>query len=270
MEFAARILESVPIDPSAAFRLLHADNVREGYVELGPENRLRTTAPIMRDESSPDGVIMEISAITGNDRGQLDVDLRVADKPVGVETSWYTLRPKTHGAGVTIVPLSAERSIGGKIEEAAAPLRNYFQFAPQIGFYRLIYKADVAGKGAITEIVVGASDRLELEGRTQTVLADFDAYKVADPAVCAVIPRQVGLNTFLAVTVNGQETRLPIRPTVRAAIQAGGGPQRAEDVLPRLSILKPYSGKLAPVEFDRRTSEILEMILLGGEVITWK
>jgi hypothetical protein len=35
-------------------------------------------------------------------------------------------------------------------------------------------------------------------------------------------------------------------------------------------VLKPYGGKLAEVEFDRASSAILDMTLLGGESISWK
>ena len=269
MEFAMRVLESVPLDPSAAYRLLHADKMGQGYVELGAENRLQTTAPIMKSGNWLDAGVMEIASVTGSDRS-ISVDMRTSDELLGVETAWYTLRPKAEGAGTTIVPLSAEQSVNGKTEPAAGPLRNYFQFAPEIGFYRLIYKADVGGKGVLTEIVVGAPDRMELDRRTQRVLNDFDICKVSDPSLCVVIPRHVALNPYLAVTVNGEETRLGVRATVRGAIFRGGGPQNAEEVLPRLSVRKPFGGKLVPVEFDRGSGAILDMPLLGGESISWK
>jgi hypothetical protein len=180
------------------------------------------------------------------------------------------LQPKANGAGSRIVPVAVERNIAGKTEAAAAPLKDYFAFAPQIGFYRLIYKSDMGGKGAITEIVVGAPDRVELEKRTRTMLDDVNACTTSDPAVCMAIPRHVALNPYLAVTVNGQEVRLDGRATVRSAIRGGGGPQRAEETLPKLTVSKPFNGKLVPIEFDRSDSAILELTLLGGESIAWK
>jgi hypothetical protein len=269
LEFANRILESVPLDPSAAYRLLHGDNVVRGYIELGPENRLQTQAPIIKSGEPPETNAIEIASVTGTDRA-LNVDIRESDEAIGVETSWYTLRPKANGAGTTIVPLSTERRVDDKREAAAGPSRNYFQFAPEIGFYRLIYKADISGKGAITEIVVGAPNRLELDRRTRQVLDDFDTCKISDPSLCAVIPRHVGLNAVLAVTVNGEEVRVGIRGTVRGAIAHGGGPQRIEEVLPHLTVRKPYASKLVEVEFDRSSGAILDMTLLGGESIAWK
>jgi hypothetical protein len=269
MGFAARIFESVPLDPSAAYRLLHADQVAKGFVELGPENRLQTQAPILKSGKTPDSQLIQIASVTGTDRA-LNVDIRESDETIGVETSWFALRPKPVGAGTTIVALSTERRIDDKIEPSSGPNRNYFQFAPEIGFYRLIYKADLAEKGALTEIIVGAPDRMELDRRTRRVLDDFDTCKVSDPSLCAVIPRHVGLNAALAVTVNGKEVRVGIRGMVRSAIRQAGGPQHAEEVLPSLTVRKPYGGKLVDVEFDRSSSAILDVTLLGGESISWK
>jgi hypothetical protein len=101
------------------------------------------------------------------------------------------------------------------------------------------------------------------------VLDDFNTCKVSDPEMCAVIPRRVALNAVLAITVNGKETRIGIRGTVRSAILQGGGLRRAQDVVSTLSVRKPYEGKLVDVRFDRASSAILDMTLLGGEVIDW-
>jgi hypothetical protein len=160
MQLAERILESLPLDPSAAYRLMHGDNVVAGFVELGPENRLQTTAPIMKSGDSPEANKIEVTSVTGSDR-VLNIDIRESDEPIGVETSWYALRRKVAGPGTTIVPLSAERRIESQTTSVSGPLANYFPFAPDIGFYRLIYKAEMEGKGSITEIVVGAPNFLE-------------------------------------------------------------------------------------------------------------
>ena len=266
---AARILESVPLDPSAAYRLLHADSIQRGFVELGPENRLQTQAPILKSGKPPEANVIDIASVTGHGYA-LDVDVRESEEVIGVETAWYTLQPKPTGAGTTIVPISAERRIDDKNNPVAAPAGDYFRFAPAIGFYRLIYKADIDAKGAVTEIVVGAPDRLELERRTNLVLNDFNTCKLSDPNLCAVIPRHVALNPVLAVMVNGREVRVGIRGTVRSAIMQGGGPRHAEEVLPTLTVRKPYGNKMADVEFDRATPAILDMTLLGGEALSWK
>ena len=79
--------------------------------------------------------------VSGERRRPLTVEQSSPDL-IGFETAWYDLRPKTGGRGFTIVASSAETSIKGKVESQPAPARNYFQFAPEMGFYRLFYKAD--------------------------------------------------------------------------------------------------------------------------------
>ncbi|HUI55688.1 MAG TPA: hypothetical protein VLY04_11995 [Bryobacteraceae bacterium] len=268
LEFASRILDSVPLDPSVAYKLLHADNIRKGYIDLGPEDRLQVVSPIMKAGVAPDAPILETATASGNDR-QITLDVRTTTNLIGVETAWYAFRPKPDHIGSTIVPIAAERSIQGRKEPADAPLTNYFQFSPSAAFYRLFYKTDPADNG-ITEIVITAPTRAELDRRTQALSADFNLCQKSDPDMCTVIPRRVAVNPFLLVTVNGAETRLVIGSSVRNAIMAGGGPPRGQEVLPQLTVFKPYAGKLVPVEFDRSRQEILDLVLLGGESISWK
>jgi hypothetical protein len=61
VQLADSILESLPLGPSAAYRLMHGDNIVAGFVELGPENRLQTTAPILKSGNSPETSILRIS-----------------------------------------------------------------------------------------------------------------------------------------------------------------------------------------------------------------
>ena len=80
----------------------------------------------------------------------------------------------------------------------------------------------------------------------------------------------MAVNPFTVVTVNGAEVRLPLNGTVRSAVLLGGGPRQPQEILPQLAIWKPFEGKLKPVEFDRSKPDILNLLLLGGESISWK
>ena len=57
LELAAAVVEALPLAPADAYRLLHAGDVR--YVEIGPENRLQTITPVMREGAAPDAPIVE-------------------------------------------------------------------------------------------------------------------------------------------------------------------------------------------------------------------
>ena len=269
IEFAMRIADSVPLDPSAAFRLLHSGTMAKGYGDLGTWNRLQVVTPIYRDGPDPDAPIVRIGPTTGDDH-HLNVTVHMTGgEQYGVETAWYTFQPRADHNGASVVPVSAEDTIGGKTEPAAAPLANYIQFSASAAFYRLYYKADLADN-SVTEIVIGAPSRTELDRRTQRLMSDFSLCRQSDPEMCMVIPRRVAVNPAVAVTVNGVEVRLLAYSSVRAAVAAGGGPRQPQDILPRLAVYKPFAGKLTPVEFDRASQDIFNLVLLGGESISWK
>ena len=81
--------------------------------------------------------------------------------------------------------------------------------------------------------------------------------------MCVVIPKRAALNPFLAITVNGSETTAPLGSSLGAAIHLGRLP-------PNLKVYKLYAGEPVPVEFDRSGTEILGLVLNGGEKISWK
>lgn len=157
LEFARRILDSLPLDPPTAYRLLHSDSVAKGYIDLGMENRLQVVSPVIR-LGADSGAPVIATATTAGDPNQLIVDIHDSDALLGVETSWYAFQVRPDHNGSRIVAASAERTIGGNTEPAAAPLINYFQFAPSAAFYRLFYKADLTNN-SITEIVITAPTR---------------------------------------------------------------------------------------------------------------
>ena len=259
MKLAARIVESLPMDPRAAWRLLHANDRQTGYVDLGPETRLQVVSPILREGAPPDASIVDTSSLTG-EGNSLTLTLKSTPNLVGYETAWYALQQKAGQIGFAITPLSAEKHIQGRVEPAAAPATNYLKFEPQTAYYRLFYKAD---RGEVVEVVLAAPTRAELDRQTQVFNSDPALCAQVPTQACVVIPKRVALNPFLAITVNGSETTVPVGSTVRAAIHL-------DHVPPDLKVYKLYDGKLAPVEFDRASPEILGLVLSGGERISWR
>ena len=74
---------------------------------------------------------------------------------------------------------------------------------------------------------------------------------------------------MVLVTINGEEKLLNWGATVRSALDAGGL-REFNTILPQLSVLKPYGPGKAAVEFNHSDSTILNLILMGGETISWK
>src|ERR1039458_4735729 len=267
LNLAMRILESLPFDPSAAYRLLHADNIHKGYIDLGPQNELQVVSPLLKEGTASDAPLLETTSVTGGG-GQLSVTVKSSSNLIGYETAWYAFRLKPDGSGSTITPLGAERTIAGKKEPEAGPATNWFQFPQQAGYYRMFYKTDPRDS-AITEIVIAAATPAELDRLTLAMTADNATCDKSRSTMCVVVPRQVAINPFLHATVNGADMRLNLGSSVRLAILAGGGSPRPADV-PNLVVLKPYAGKLTPVEFSHSSPAIFDVVLLGGESISWK
>jgi hypothetical protein len=246
------------MDPRAPWRLLHADDRQTGYVDLGPETRLQVVSPILREGAPPDAPILDASNLTG-ERNRLTLTLTSTPNLVGYETAWYSIQPKAGQIGFAIAPLSAEKHIQGKVEPAAAPATNYLKFGPQAAYYRRFYKAD---QGEVVEVVLAAATRAELDRQTQVFNSGPALCAQVPTQACVVIPKRMALNPFLAVTVNGSETTVPVGSTVRAAIHL-------DRVPPELKVYKLYAGRPVPVEFDRSSPDILGLVLSGGEQISF-
>ena len=266
LKLAARIVESLPLDPRAAWRLLHADDRQTGYVDLGPETRLQVVSPILREGAPPDAPIVDASSLTG-EGNSLNLPLTSTPNLVGYETAWYALQPKAGRIGFAIIPLSAEKHIQGKVEPASAPAANYLKFEPEAAYYRLFYKAD---QGEVVEVVLAAPTRADLDRQTQAFNSGPALCAQVPTQMCVVIPKRAALNPFVVIAINGSETTVPVGSTVRVAIQTATGARNIEHLPPELKVYKLYAGKPVLVEFDRASPEILGLVLNGGEKISWK
>jgi|SRR5579859_1057818 len=264
MKLAEQIAQSLPLDPSAAFSLLHAGET-QGQVDIGPHSRLEVVSPILRSGASPNAQVLNPVDVSES-AGGLSVTLRGADNLTGYETAWYAVEPRAGHPGFTIAPLFAERHVDGKVERRTQPATNYFQFPVDAAFYRLFYKAD---RTEFTALVVAASTQAGLERSTQALNEGTGSCEKLPKNLCVAIPKGVGINPLVEVTVNGKVLAVPWRATVREAIEEGGEVD-PDAVLPRLAVYKPYRSSAASVEFDHGSPVILKLILAGGERISWR
>jgi hypothetical protein len=249
---AARVLEAVPLTTGVGFRLMHADDVRAGFVDLGPGNRMEVLSPIVREGTDENAPLIEEQSVAGTDQ-RIEVVLKTSPNLVGQEAAFYGFEPKA-GGGSRIVPISATARVRGIEMPLERAGKNYFTFTGQTGYYRMFFKPEEQ-----TAVMVGAAARDQLPRD----LAGCDKVE------CITLPKRVGINPYLEVSVNGKLLAIPAHmpPTVRAVLQAAK--VRAQDVLPTLAITKPYAGKPAPVEFDRTKLDVLGLVLSGDEAIRW-
>jgi hypothetical protein len=255
---AARIAESLPLDPALAFHLLYPNDRQTGQVDIAPPVRLQVVSPILRDTAAPDASVIDTSG-QGN---TLTLTVKATDNLIGYETAWYAAQSKTAGIGFTIAPLYAERHIKSEMERTTQPANNYLRFPPDAAFYRLFYKS---GQTDFTALVVAAPTRAELDRRTGIL----NRAAASCDQLCVAIPRRVAINPMIPVTVNGAEVMVAWGANVAEAIRNAGEP-RPEAVLPKLAVARLYNGRPAPVDFDHSSPAVLRLILIGGEVISWK
>jgi hypothetical protein len=251
----SHVLESVPLTTGAGFRLMHADDIRAGFIDLGPGNRLEVISPIVREGTPEDAPLVEEAGVSGTD-GRIEVVLKASPNLVGHETSWYGFERKSDG-GARIAPISANASVRGIAMPLDKPAKDYFAFAAPVGYYRLFYKPEEQ-----KAVIVGAASRDQLP-------RDLASCGNPGAAQCITMPNRVGINPYLEISVNGAVLAVPAHmpPTLRTVIQSAKA--RSDVVLPTLSIQKPYAGKLVPVEFDRTKPDVLALVLSGDEQIRW-
>lgn len=259
LNFAKRIVESVPLDPRAAFRLLYPDQL-----EIVERMKIEVVSPILREASDPSAKLLEDVETVGNGNS-LTVTVKSTADLVGYEIATYAVARRPNGIGLTIAPVSAERHIGAAIERRAEPATNYFRFPPSAAFYRVLYEAEQTEYAAV---IVAARTRAELEQRTRTLAAGRASCEAGRDELCVAVPKVVAVNGFQQVTVNGKETMARWGATLGELLRTAGLRQ-PDSVLPKLVVYRPFEGKPIAVEFDRSSLAILNLILTGGEIISW-
>jgi len=262
---AARVAEVVPLDPRAAFNLVRPSVLTAGYVDVGPEHRLKVVGPILREGAPPGASAIESSQVTGSG-GKLTVAVHTSKDFLGYETAWFGVQPLVGRPGSRIAVLSTEDNMGGKLTHPAKPRLDYFQFPADAAFYRLFY---------LTRISKADHDIAVLAAPTQAELEELTQRFAADPEICAtvagrciLIPRESAVVPHIVVTAAGSEIPVVTGGTVRDALKAAGVP-KPEAVLPTLEVQRRYAGRLVRVLFNRGQPEILDLPLTGGEDIRW-
>jgi hypothetical protein len=89
-----------------------------------------------------------------------------------------------------------------------------------------------------------------------------------DRATCLSVPMEMMLTAEMKVRANGRPAYVPVGGSVGELLRSAGIRQPG-DVVKGLQVLRPYEGALAPVEFDRTRTDILNLTLMGGEEIRW-
>jgi len=263
---AEQIAESIPLNPSDAFRLLHAGTLLSGYLDLAPDYQLKLISPILRDGASPGASALSTETVSGSDT-KLSVTVKASADFLGYEISWYALKSRPSAAGSRVVFAKAESHIGDQVTTSPQPRTNHFTFPEESAYYRLFYLIRVS-QADHNVAVLSAPTRAELEHQTLAFSTDPEACTKAPLRTCVALPNEVAVTTYIIVTANGAPLPVPVESTVADALRAAGVSQPAT-VLPTLAVRRSYKGSPVRVEFDPGQPDILSLILAGREEINW-
>jgi hypothetical protein len=257
---AEEVAAALPLDMNQAIRLLYSNQL-----DITPQMRIQVVSPILREGATLDDPILTSVEQSGNGGG-ITASVKSTANLLGYETAMYTVQPKAGGIGISIAALYADRHIGEATERRPEAAINYFRFPGDAAFYRVFYEAEQTKYAAL---VIAAPTRAELERRTKILETGAASCEKLKNELCVAVPKQVAINGLVPVTVNGGPVWVTWGSNIGGVIRAAGE-ANAKLLLPKLAVYKLYDRKLVRVEFDRASPAIFNMVVTGGEVVSWK
>lgn len=256
-QLAERIIDALPLRVSQRSKLVEARG------DLTSRNSLRVVAPVLQPGASF-GLSETTSVGAGSTPGSLVVELKTNPGVIGYEVDWYDLAAQGAGPGYRVVPRSAETHVDDKVGHPASPTTQRFQFGSDSRWYEL-YMMTKVSQNDFDFVVLSARTPSELADDVAWFQRDSEAFlRAADPASYTILPYGTGINAYIRVRVNGVFLDLPRGATIRQAVGQAADPRAP---LTRLKIRKLHNGTLYPVEWDRKSEQILSLPLEGGEEI---
>lgn len=259
-KLAEEIAAALPLDMNQAIRLLYSNQL-----DITPQMRIQVVSPILRNGATLNDPILTSVEQSGNGNG-ITAGVRSTANLLGYETAMYSVQPRADGIGVSIAALYADRHIGDATERRSEAAVNYFRFPVDAAFYRVFYEAQQTEYAAL---IIAAPTRAELERRTKILETGAASCDKLKNELCVSVPKQVAINGLVPVTVNGGLVWVTWGTNIGGVLRAAGEPN-ANQLLPKLAVYKLYDRKLAAVEFDRASPAILNLIVTGGEVVSWR
>jgi hypothetical protein len=257
---AEQIAAALPVEMNQAIRLLYSDQL-----DITPQMRIQVVSPILKEGATLNDPILETEETSGNGNS-LGVVIKSTANLLGYETAMYSVQAKAGGMGASIVPLYADRHIGDQTERRSEPATNYFRFPGNAAFFRVFYETE---QNEYAALVIAAATRAELERRTKILKQGPASCVTLNNEQCVAVPKQVAINGLIAITINGGPAWVIWGTNIGGVVRATGY-RDANLVLGKLAVYKRYHGKLVAVEFDRASPAILNLIVIGGEVLSWK
>lgn len=245
------IVESLPLPPAIAYFLQLGSFEVTGYIDLTPDFRMQVTDPIY-----PSGAETSVANL------------------LGYETANYIfIREGRENRMRLRLASASEAPINGASFEKLT-LRNELPFSKSPGYFRLLFMAEESGSNLIMSnhitraVLLSAPDENKLSqavpGRG-TSANEFCTEVARTNLSCTVFPKNFGVSPEVRILVNQKEVFLRLGGMVQEVpnLETAGGPPAS------LKILRPFHGRLIPIKFDRSSGDILKLVLLPGDQLTF-
>ncbi len=141
-------------------------------------------------------------------------------------------------------------------------------FAESFGYFRLLFRTEESASNHIATIITATDETKLSEATNERESGPLDSCQgvFVPGATCVTFAPDFGVNAEMRVHVNGQEGFVRVGGTVSEAINAIGD---VTAVPKTLMVRRTFEGHLIPVEFDPASKDILNLVLMPGDEITW-
>jgi hypothetical protein len=149
-------------------------------------------------------------------------------------------------------------------------LRNELPFSKSPGYFRLLFMADETTSGRITRaILLSTPDETKLTqaiDRRGNKPADFCTTLSIPEVNCTIFPKNFGVSPELRIRVNQKDAFVRVGGMVEEVLDLEN-PEAGPP--PSLKVLRPFHSRLIPIKFDPSSKDILRLVLLPGDQITF-
>lgn len=252
------IVENLPLPPVIGYFLQLGSFEVTGYIDLTPDFRMQVTDPIYPPGAEPSVANM-----------------------LGYETANYIFlregrenRMRLRLASASEVLISGTSNNEGTSNHQAGEafekqtLRNELPFSKSPGYFRLLFMAEEGSDHITRAVLLSGPDENKLVQavpRRGMSPNEFCATVSLANMSCTVFPKNFGVSPELRMVVNRKEVFLGVGGTVQEALHL----ENSEGPPASLKILRPFHGRLIPIRFDRSSEDILKLVLLPGDQLSF-
>ncbi|MBI4903862.1 MAG: hypothetical protein HY820_09515 [Acidobacteria bacterium] len=209
---------------------LRYGNIYQGFIDVRPPLRLKVVVPLR------EGPV------------------------VGFETAWYQV---DNGR---LKPERVESSRKGVVAALAKPNLAVVAVPAGTRFYRVFFLTRRSPNDHDI-LLLTAKTLEELDSQTARIRADSEASCKANPS-CILVPQGSAISAEAPVLARGHRSYAPVAGTISDVMRSAGVKQFKD--AKNIRVTRPYGKTLIPLTWTGAQTDILGLVLIGGESIHWE